>query len=168
MNVVIGVRELCMAHVRAQIGNHNVQIFALVHPVVQPVGCKSMTKVIKTRGTSAGSRNTCFLQNQAESLLQPSLSVKTALSVGKEGLTTRHNSGDNSITIREHFHHIICHHDYTASVLLALHNIQPPFVQIYVSNAQPSDLCRTQAAAIHQLHHGRNHKMSYRKAPTRF
>lgn len=85
MNVVIGVRELRMAHVRTQIGNHNVQIFALVHPVVQPVGGKSMTKVIKTRGTSAGSRNTCFLQNQAESLLQPSLPVKPPSELGKNG-----------------------------------------------------------------------------------
>ena len=99
MNVVIGVRELRMAHVRTQIGNHNVQIFALVHPVVQPVGGKSMTKVIKTRGTSAGSRNTCFLQNQAESLLQPSLPVKTALRVGKERLAFRHSGSHNGIAI---------------------------------------------------------------------
>lgn len=87
MNVVIGVRELRMAHVRAQIGKHNVQIFALVHPVVQPVGGKSMTKVIKTRGALAGSRNTSFLQNLAERLLQPSLSIKAALGVG--GRTVR-------------------------------------------------------------------------------
>ena len=99
MNVVIGVRELRMAHVRTQIGNHNVQIFALVHPVVQPVGGKSMTKVIKTRGTSAGSRNTCFLQNQAESLLQPPLPVKTALRVGKERLAFRHSGSHNGIAI---------------------------------------------------------------------
>ena len=77
----------------------NVQIFALVHPVVQPVGGKSMTKVIKTRGTSAGSRNTCFLQNQAESLLQPSLPVKTALRVGKERLAFRHSGSHNGIAI---------------------------------------------------------------------
>ena len=59
MNVVIGVRELRMAHVRAQIGNHNVQIFALVHPVVQPVGGKSVAKRVKgargdLQGTQAG------------------------------------------------------------------------------------------------------------------
>lgn len=78
---------------------HSVQVFALVHPVIQPVGSKSMTKIIKTRGSPAGFRNTSFLQNLAESLFQPPLSVKAALRVGKERLTFRHNRGYDGVAI---------------------------------------------------------------------
>ena len=48
MDIVVGVRDLCVAHIRTQVGEHSVQIFAFTHPVVQSVGSKSMTEVIKT------------------------------------------------------------------------------------------------------------------------
>ena len=32
MDVVVRVRELCVAHVCTQIGQHGVQVFALTHP----------------------------------------------------------------------------------------------------------------------------------------
>ena len=57
MDVVVSVRELCVAHVCTQIGQHGVQVFALTHPAIQPVGSESMTKIIKTRGTAASSCN---------------------------------------------------------------------------------------------------------------
>lgn len=44
MDVVVSVRELCVAHVCTQIGQHGVQVFALTHPAIQPVGSESMTK----------------------------------------------------------------------------------------------------------------------------
>ena len=99
MDVVVSVRELCVAHVCTQIGQHGVQVFALTHPAIQPVGSESMTKIIKTRGTAASSCNGGFLQNLAERLLQPPLSVKAALRVGEERLTFWHNGGYDGAAI---------------------------------------------------------------------
>ena len=60
MNVVIGVRELRMSHVRAQIRKHGIQILTLTHPMIQTVGCKSVAKIIKAWGTTPSSVNIGF------------------------------------------------------------------------------------------------------------
>ena len=47
MNVIVGIRELRMSHIRAQVRKHSIQILAITHPMIQPVGCKSVTEVMK-------------------------------------------------------------------------------------------------------------------------
>ena len=47
MNVIVGIRELRMSHIRAQVRKHSIQILAITHPMIQPVGCKSVPKLVE-------------------------------------------------------------------------------------------------------------------------
>lgn len=120
-----------------------------------------MAKVIKTRGPLPGTGNLGFLQNLTEGFLQANFPVICAFRIWEERYTLRHNSRNIPVALTEHICHIVGQHNNSAPVLLALQNVQSAFCQIHISYTQPPCLCRTQAAAIEQLHHGRNHKVPY-------